>query len=174
MKAVLTTLATVVVLSINKGLVPPPVPERESMDPGLEVPIPTLPKESIIKVVLATDDEPTNKGIAPDSGFMESIAPGVLVPIPTLGNPPEDPMESMGGIDPVSADEVANERALKVSESRVEVALLAKERMPEFKENTSLMESPNRADPVISKFPVVEVEIPTPNPLATVSKDVEA
>ena len=59
---------------------------------------------------------------------------------------------------------VANDRALKVLERMVEVALLAKDSIPEFREKTSLMESPKRAEPVISMFPGVVVAIPTPNP----------
>ena len=65
--------------------------------------------------------------------------------------------------------DVAILKALMV-EARIEVvALLAKDMIPELRLKTSLIESPNREEPVISKLPVVLVEMPTPRPLETVS-----
>ena len=70
--------------------------------------------------------------------------------------------------------DVAILKALMV-EARIEVvALLAKDMIPELREKTSLIESPNKEEPVISKLPVVVVEMPTPRPLETVSWEVEA
>ena len=41
--------------------------------------------------------------------------------MPILGRPPDDPMESIGGMDVLVTVEVANDRALKVSESKDDV-----------------------------------------------------
>jgi len=80
----------------------------------------------------------------------------------------------------IADDDVAILKALMV-EARIEVvALLAKDMIPELREKTSLIESPNKEEPVISKLPVVLVEMPTPRPpdtralLDTVSCEVEA
>ena len=54
------------------------------------------------------------------------------------------------------------------------VALLVKERMPALRLTESLIESPNKALPVISKTPVVVVAMPTPKPLDTSNWEVEA
>ena len=71
-------------------------------------------------------------------------------------------------------DDVAILNALMV-EARIEVvALLAKDMIPELRLKTSLIESPNREEPIISKLPVVVVDMPTPRPLETVSWEVEA
>ena len=90
-----------------------------------------------------------------------------MVPNPTLEL--VESKVSMG----MAEVEVAMEKALRAVDIEV-VALLAKDNIPELREKTSLIESPKRAEPAISRFPVVEVEIPTPKPLETVSKEVEA
>ena len=40
---------------------------------------------------------------------------------PILGNPPDDPIENMGGMEVLVTVVVAKDKALKVSDSRVEV-----------------------------------------------------
>ena len=61
-------------------------------------------------------------------------------------------------------DDVAMLNALTV-EARIEVvALLAKDMIPELRLKTSLIESPKRDEPVISKLPDVVVDMPTPRP----------
>ena len=118
MNAVFTMFEVVVVDTRNKGERELPDPDTESRDPGLDVPTPALPRGSMIKVVLATLDDPIMKGTAPLKEFMANMAPGVDVAIPTLGNPPDDPMLRMGG-DTVVV--VAKEKALKMFERMVEV-----------------------------------------------------
>ena len=68
--------------------------------------------------------------------------------------------ESIG----IADEEVAILKALTVDESIEVVALLAKDIIPEFRLNTSLIESPKRDEPVISKLPDVVVDMPTPRP----------
>ena len=70
--------------------------------------------------------------------------------------------------------EVAMEKALMVEERIEVVALLAKEKIPALREKTSLMLSPKRDEPVISKLPEVLVETPTPKPVLTINWEVEA
>jgi hypothetical protein len=66
-------------------------------------------------------------------------------------------------------EDVAILKAL-MAEERIEVvARLANDIIPELREKTSLIESPKRDDPMISKLPAVLVAIPMPRPPDTVA-----
>jgi hypothetical protein len=61
----------------------PAVPVRESLDEGVDDPIPTFPLARIVKSDVPVEDATLN-GLSPDTPKTESVATGVEVPpIPT-------------------------------------------------------------------------------------------
>ena len=67
----------------------------EKLVDGVEVPTPTFPFASTIKLV--PDVEPTVSATCPGNPAIENIPYGVLVPTPILGSPPVEPTENNGG-----------------------------------------------------------------------------